>query len=263
VPDWRSLIKTTLENLDGGRYRVPGAVLLDALQKAALAQGQDFRAMLREERKRFGEFLQGLAPEVELQYRGQHDMLVGLKGAGERPPDPNASEVLKFRSDVYKAFTRASQRPFVYSARLDLFTQDVAEPGAVQVPQITQEELLNERREFAKTIIGPLGAVVLASLDGFNPLGSFQKVVLQNKHGRAWRAFHSASIDRRLSAWARENSLNVSPVWRGERVQSYTDREVVMQIISYMNDEEIAQMHLPARAVTIGVNAILSRAVAK
>jgi hypothetical protein len=259
MPEYRSLIKATLEDLGANQYLVPGAKFLTSLQKAGLEVGIDFRAMLREEHKKLGEFLHTFEPEVVVKKRGQNDMLVGLQGAIERPTPVTESEVRNFRSDVYKAFSRVSQRPFVYSSRLDSFTQDETDPGAIRVPQITNEQLIEERREFAQTLNEHLRSQLMTALNDPNPLQSFQKVVLENKFGHAWRVFHSTKIDKRLSDWASATGLHVAPAWRTEHAQSYTDREAVLQIISYMNDSEIAQMHLPARAVTIGLNAILTR----
>jgi len=249
--DWQELIEQVLRDLGGEKVCVPGAKLHTEVSRRAYKEGRDFGTYLAENNQRFAEFLE-TNDRIRLHRRRGADVLVGFDGAilpAQGPP----AEYPVFRDDVYKAFTRITSMPYVYSRSADAFITD---PGSatdvVEVPPVTLEQLLQQRREFAQSITDAQAAQRL--MDAIerspNPLATFQRSLGELGLLRRWHESNYAAIRERVNAWAQENSVEVSDAWFAQRAQpAESPQEILAELSRHLTDEEVRQMAIPFRAV--------------
>lgn len=120
--EYMALVRRALESLGGNEHYVPGAKLLQTVQREAELAQFDFHSDLRAENLRFGDYLETLAPQVKVHKRGPADMLVGLETAHfEIPESRKRSPSYEFRQDVYRAFVRRDNAAFTYKPDNDEF----------------------------------------------------------------------------------------------------------------------------------------------
>jgi hypothetical protein len=176
-------------------------------------------------------------------------MLVGLEGATEGPPLPEARTV---REDVYRAFTRVDARPYNYSRSQDRFTQEALDDGdVIPGPTITQDDLMAERRDFAAAQAAIVQVALYAALDEPQPLTAFQKAVNGNRLQRQWRRFRLERILQRVDTWVGQHGMAVSPTWLNEEapVAAWPIRTVMEYLLAEMSDDELRGLNVPVRAV--------------
>ena len=103
------------------------------------------------------------------------------------------------RGDVYQAFTRVVEVPFVYSPDSDRFlSEDVAEGRTIRVPEITVDTLILDRRQFAESLDPQSQESLLDALSRSpNPVGCKKAV-----RGKLGSAFPTAQGQRHQSIGA-------------------------------------------------------------
>lgn len=259
--DWTRIVEEALEELEGRKHYVPGAKLHGEVRSRGLKAGDDFLEYLRRSGTPFRQFL-GRVPGICLHTRPHPhtDMLVGFDGAtlpvdtAPRPADQRRA-TLRFRRDVYEAFTRIRPVPYVYVPTSDEFTTEAGEgTGCVNVPSATLEEHLQVRRDFAGSVDREeVQTELLKAIDGSaNPLTAFQKAVAQSGMTSEWIDFNARAVRQRIDAWASQNNIEVRDewFWRGPEPEAVdTPQEILAEMTNYMTEDEVRNMSIPFRAV--------------
>ncbi|WP_033365601.1 hypothetical protein [Bordetella sp. FB-8] len=129
-------------------------------------------------------------------------------------------ERISFRTDVFNAFTKilSEGQCYWYSREKDEFFVDGANAEGqsdIQVPFLTLEDVLTERRDFANTVTAMAQRdELLGALNaGEAPLGSFSRAVKINHLERAWHIFRVARLAQRIKGWAESVGVKNSPSW--------------------------------------------------
>lgn len=257
--DWSVLVEEVLTDLGGRDLCVPGAKLHTEVSKRGLRQGDDFGQYLRNKGMTFAEFLQLDRRLAVHKFRGT-DILVGFDGAVV-PTRPGAARTARFREystfrdDIYSAFTRVSPVPYVYVRSTDQFTTEPGEAGdGVGVPPVALENLLEQRRAFAKSLDeNDVRDKLVQALEwSSNPLASFHWTVGELRLQRHWHDFNYKAILEKIHNWAETNGVAVSPAWFSERPEgrtAETPQQVLYELARHMTDEEIRSIAVPFRAV--------------
>ncbi|MGB2694434.1 MAG: hypothetical protein WBD55_04505 [Dehalococcoidia bacterium] len=260
--DWIALAQESLEELGGKQFYVPGAKLHSHIRAKGIEKGQDFLQYLRGRGVTFRQFMQDAGETISVRVAPppRTDMLVGFTGAAVRESDPEKRpakqyrEALRFRRDVYGAFTRITPVPYLYDPANDLFTTEPPEDvDCLEVPALALDLLLNERKQFAESFeLESVRNELLRSIEkSANPLAAFQKAVLDNGLAARWHQFSYQIVRRRIEAWAQDHKLPVRDEWfmapRAETLS--TPQEILAELAHHMTDEDARNLLVPLRAV--------------
>lgn len=256
---WTELVEEALRELGGQEVYVPGAKLHAEVTNLGLKERREsFKEYLDTEGISFRQFLQKMA-QVRVDVQPGTDMLVGLPGAdmpkaAEHRARRRARGGPMLRDDIYAAFTRVSQRPYVYVPSTDEFTTDPGDaPDQVSVPPVSLEALLGDRQQFAKSLEDDAERELMSAVKySANPLAAFHWKAGELALLPRWHAFNYELIQNRVKAWADENGLMASESWfTPRRPGDLIDdpQRILAEVARHMRDEEIRELAIPFRAV--------------
>lgn len=261
MTDWNQVVLQALEELDAGKIFTRGAKLRDTVAEIVSDQGTSLQDYLSQTNQKFVDLLDSM-PEVVVHRRSGTDMYVGLQGAewpavtGEESKGYHRSPN-KLRQDLYDALTKISELTFYYVPSRDVFTQNTTESESterISLPLVTLQDLLNQRREFAReqTTEESITNLIISIDHSPKPLADFQISLGRLRLGKAWHSFKATSLRKDIENWATENKLSISPSWIGEEWrESIADspQALMARFAGYMTEEEIRATLVPFRAV--------------
>lgn len=208
---------------------VPAAPLKPLVVRHAQKMGLAFPPQ-GHERLKFIDFLDLFPLVIRTRRRPGQDALV-VKAANadlleqlakEEPISATKQEHVSFRSDVFNAFTKILPpgQCYWYSKATDKFLPNGAsadKQSLVQVPSLTLEEALTERRDFAATAAAAeCREELLGALKGpGGQLGAFSHMVKAQHLERAWHVFRVDRVAQRIDAWAKSSGITRSGAWEG------------------------------------------------
>jgi hypothetical protein len=251
---WVELVEEVLTDLGGRTTCVPGAKLHTEVSKIGFRKSEDFGEYLRAQAVTFSQFLER-NPKLTVHRRPGADVLVGFDGAILPVRTRGARDYTVLREDVYSAFTRISPNPYVYVPTTDLFTTQPGEAiDPVDVPAITLDDLLVQRKEFAKSLESE------EARDGLTrsiersptPLISFQRTVNALGISRQWHDFKYRDVKASIEKWATEKGVAVSQGWFSQQSDIppiESPQTILSELARHMTDEEIRSIAIPFRAV--------------
>lgn len=250
---WESLTISALRDLRADAVMVPGAKLRQRMVEIGRQDGFDVAAQVANSGSSFSK----LATQVDgvtVRTQTGSDILVGLHGA--RVPDvtrPDSDKIRysALRKDVYQAFTRISNIPYVYLPGSDKFvTVDQAEGPSVEVPGPTLESLIAIRRQFVATLPQDSRQPLLDALDrSANPLSDFRQEVAACGQFDKWYSMQAEDIKHRVVEWARRNELTPRDAWFRHPQMTYSPHRTLALLAPYLTPEEIRELRIPFRAV--------------
>lgn len=255
MTDWSDIITEALKELQADSVFTRGAILHSKIREIARRHDADFDQHLKETNQRFSSAVQQVE-DIELHKRPHTDMYVGLKGAKwpEIKAEWTPRNQLRFRADVYEAFTRISDNDYWYLPDTDEFRNDVSQDETlekIRVPSVTLESLLEQRRRFADESEAPeeLRKAIERSP---NPLAAFQSEVNQQRLGQRWHIYKSKALMESIEQWAEQHDIAFSLRWTES--ESMDDRpqspqQLMATFAAYMTDEEVRSISVPFRAV--------------
>ena len=248
---WSELTLRALNDLGGGSRMVVGAKLRQKMVEVGRAEKLDVAEYVSTSQDSFSALVEGVADVVVRRRRGS-DVLVGMAGAKE-PEVERVSPVHRgaLRGDVYQAFTRVVQIPFVYSPETDRFlSEEMAEGRTIRVPEVTVETLIKDRMQFVESLEGEVQRPLLDALSRSpNPLAAFRQAVEALEILDKWGPEQSKIVWSRVERWATENGVTPRTTWvRGSRKGQSAHRTLV-RLAAYMTANEIRQLQIPFRAV--------------
>lgn len=254
VINWPTLVATALTDLGGRRATVTGAALYGKIAELTRTQGGEFREFLNGVPLTFREFLERHG-EVEIYTRPGSDMLVAFPGVAPPPAAAARTSLSRHRSDVYDAFTRIRPGSYYYVLDRDQFTAQPEEGSrAVPVPQISLDELSDQRRSFVQDLTDEGMRDGLTSALDFspNPLASFHRTLSEYRLLRRWHEFNYTLLRKKIMSWAEENAIPVRDDWFSQRTDQETlesPQHMLAGIAEYMTDDEVRDLNIPFRAV--------------
>lgn len=259
MTDWTSLILKALTDLGAEQVLVPGGKLREQVVKLGENEGQQFDEFLKSKAIKFGQLLEQIQQDVEVFRKPGADIYVGYKGASWPPNLPGqwASDKKKglLRPDVYDALTKIVNTPFYYVHQRDEFTQNPDEKDkAIELPKVTLDALIEERREFAclQKASGIRNTLLEAIDSSSNPLTDFQRATTDLGLRQNWHQFRYARLQQRLETWAVNNEVPLSKSWFvSKRRNEYAEgpQAILAKFSQYMTDDEARGVHVPFRAV--------------
>ena len=261
MEEWTEIVRAALTQIGGDKVLVPGAKLRKEVERVGNERGTDISAHLRNSGLRFGQFLQTIE-NLQIHPRPGSDLYVGLEEAKwpdttQRKASTDRRSEKQIRQDAYQAFTIVSSEPFWYAHRSDEFTQEPDEgEDVVQIPATTRNHLIEDRRAFAESLNDPVARVaILAALDpntSAQPLKQFRSEIMSRALGKPWHEFKFEKLSSRISTWAADKEVRVSPSWfvrsPTERVSAHS-HQVLTTLARYMTESEIRALNIPFRAV--------------
>ena len=251
--NWESLTLRALQDLRADAVMVPGAKLRQKMVELGRQEGIDVAAQVANSGSSFSK-LTAQVDGVTVRTQTGSDVLVGLHGA--RVPDITGSDSDKIRysplrKDVYQAFTRISNIPYVYLPGSDKFvTVDQAEGPSVKIPGPTLESLITIRREFVATLPPDSRQPLLDALNrSANPLSDFRREVAACGMFDKWYSVQAQDIKDRVVEWAKLNELTPRDAWfRHPRMTNSPHRTLAL-LAPYLTPDEIRELRIPFRAV--------------
>jgi hypothetical protein len=253
---WPQLIYDTLRALGGQENFVPAAKLKTQIEILGNRRGLSLKD--RRSGMPFGVFLETI-PGIEVHRQQIGDILVGFPTTP--PPTPGLTGGRRtgtgfhvFRKDVYEALTRVIVGGFVYDPGKDVFKpRDGSDDELIALPLVTFETLRQVRQRFIHEIGVPDQSVALGeALRSSNPLGNFQKVLVEKGLTAMWHEFHYRTLKSTLESWATENGLPVKPEWFAPAIGRDTGtsaQEAFSNLLKFMTPDEIRSLSIPFRAV--------------
>lgn len=229
---WAPVVKSALDEYLSKKSSaepmvVPAAPLKPLVVRHAQNMGLAFPPQ-DHERLKFIDFLDLFPSVIRTRRRPGQDALV-VKAANadllekvsqEEPISAAKQEQVSFRSDVFNAFTKILPpgQCHWYSKVTDKFLPYGAsdyKQSLVQVPSLTLEEALTERRDFADTAAAEkCREQLLVALNGpEGQLGAFSGVVKAQHLERAWHVFRVDRIAQRIDAWTKSSGITRSNAW--------------------------------------------------
>lgn len=261
MTDWKQVILQALEELDSRNILTRGAKLRDKVAEIVSEQGTDLQAYLSSTDQKFVDLLDGIS-EVVVHRRPGTDMYVGFHEAAWPAVTGGESRryhrgTVKLRQDLYDALTKISERIYYYVPSRDVFTQDSIEEESTEriaLPPVTLDDLLTQRREFAKeqTTDDAITNLLNAIDHSAKPLADFQASLSRFRLSSAWHLFKADDLKNAVEKWALENRLPVSPSWIGEEWRESveeTPQRLMARFAGFMTEEEIRAILVPFRAV--------------
>lgn len=261
MPDWNAIINQALRELKADVTFTRGAVLRNKIEEICKESEDDFDAYLKGSNQRFVQVIQQVSG-VAIRRLPDTDMFVGLEGAdwpefrvgeSEGSGQPKSR---RFRSDVYDAFTKISDRGFWYFSDFDEFTQEIPASDSrikISLPAVTLDQLREQRRSFAALQSDDLNEELIRATDrSANPLAQFQAMISRHKLGQKWHKFKADTLMEQIQNWAKENSIEFRPSWV-ESDQAQESRKSPQRLMAdfafLMTDDEIRSISVPFRAV--------------
>ena len=248
---WSELTLRALKDLGGESQMTVGAKLRQKMLELGREENLDVGAYVAES----GESFSGLIEEVTgivVRRRPGRDILVGTPDAKE-PKWKFGSPIRRgaLRGDVYQAFTRVVQVPFVYSPDRDRFvSEDNAEGRTIRVPEMSVDTLIKDRQQFVESLEVEMQAPLLDALDhSSNPLSAFRQCVERLGILDRWGLEQSRIIWRRVEKWATENNVTPGPNWYSRSQTEESAHRTLSRLADYMTASEIRQLKIPFRAV--------------
>lgn len=251
MSDWGQLVRETLAELGATETMVPGSKLRVALNaKDRTLADAALAAVFPQSFANAVSNIDG----VSVVRRPGTDVLIGLDGS--RPP--HVARTSKLRDDVFAAFTRISEKPYVYLRDQDRFTSDYeTATDGVPVPSLNLPKLMDERRRFAEQLDDDAAKIQIATAidSSMNPLFAFQRKVTELGLGGAWHRYHLAILVDAIESWAKDNTLTPAPVWFADVAPAVhlaslvTPQDVLSRLARFMTNEEIRSLAIPFTAV--------------
>jgi hypothetical protein len=256
--EWQTIVVDVLKSLGADSAPVPGAKLRGHVDADGMRRGLSLQEFLASRELRFGDFLEALAG-IDVRRQPVGDLLVALPGANwsgvKSREGTQRSPANQLRQDVYDTFTRINDRPFRYSLQADRFSRDLqSDSPTVEVPSVTLEVLLEERRAFTDALPDVEQKTQLKrSIDySANPLGDFTRTVVTLGLGRKWHDFQYEAIKRRVNAWAASARVAPRPEWftaKSAMAEVTKPQELLAIVAKYMTDDEVRATSVPFRVV--------------
>ena len=248
---WSELTLRALKDLGGESQMVVGAKLRQKMVELGRAQDLDVAAFVAGSAESFSGLLDGVAGVV-VRRRPGSDVLVGTASAKE--PEwqrVSAGSRGALRGDVYQAFTRVVQVPFVYSPETDRFlSEEVAEGRTIRVPEVTVETLIEDRRRFVASLEAEMQGPLLDALSRSpNPLTAFRQAVERLGILDKWGPEQSKIVWSRVEAWAAEHSVTPRASWFRHGRTAESAHRTLSRLAPYMTANEIRQLQVPFRAI--------------
>lgn len=244
---WAPLIQAALDEYLSKKsatepVAVPAAPLKPLVVRHAERAGLAFPPEGYEHFK-FVDFLE-LFPSVVKAHRrpGQDALVVRAQDADlvdrlvlEEQNRPSAKrEHVNFRGDVFNAFTKIlpPERSHWYSRVEDKFFEDdsvINDKLLVQVPTLTLEDALDERRDFACTVkdVDQQELLRRALDESRGPLGAFGKAIKEGRLEGQWHLFRVDRVTRRIKDWADSVGLEVNPAWESPTRRAQPESDTV------------------------------------
>ena len=178
------------------------------------------------------------------------DVLIGLEGA--LPPSP-ADGRPSLRPDVYAAFTRFGT-DYWYDPEKDEFRPGPPDEGALECPEVHQNDLAEIRRGFAETVAEPSHGELLSTLDGQEgSLARFRAAVSRTHLTADWERFRYKVLSEKIRQWATSQDLTVQSAWfhRGQSARKHYSRprQLLHNLADVMTDDEARAILIPVSAV--------------
>ena len=251
---WEKLTNTALLALGADTEMVPGAKLRAQMVELGSSTGLDVAEHVVESGMSFSKLVERISGVV-LHRRVGSDVLIGLDGA--RPPqDTTASFDGKkryggIRTDVYQAFTRVSQIPFVYLPGTDRFVpENQAQGTSIEVEGQTLDGLISYRDKFVRTL--PEGDQQLL-LDALNhsasPLSDFRREIANRGLLAKWSSSQEEIIEEQAIQWAKKNNVTPRDVWFQRSQITNSPHRTLVRLAPYLTADEIREIRVPFRAV--------------
>ncbi len=248
---WSELTLRALKDLGGDSRMVVGAKLRQKMAELGRAQDLDVAAYVAGSGDSFSVLLDGVAGVV-VRRRPGSDVLVGTAAAKE--PEWQRVSVSSrgaLRGDVYQAFTRVVQVPFVYSPDSDRFlSEEIAEGRTIRVPEVTVDTLIRDRRQFVESLDRELQESLLDALSRSpNPLTAFRQAVERLGILDQWGPEQSKIVWSRVERWAAEHSVTPRASWFRHSRPAESAHRTLSRLAPYMTANEIRQLQIPFRAI--------------
>ena len=248
---WSELTLRALKDLGGESQMTLGAKLRQKMLELGREKNLDVGAYVAESEESFSGLIEGVAGVV-VRRRPGHDVLVGTPDA-EEPKWKSGSPIRRgaLRGDVYQAFTRVVQVPFVYSPDRDRFlSEENAEGHTIRVPEVSVDTLINDREQFVESLDLEMQAPLLDALNRSpNPLSAFRQGVERLGILDRWGFEQSKIIWRRVEKWAMENSVTPRVCWYSRGLTGESAHRTLSRLANFMTANEIRQLKIPFRAV--------------
>lgn len=254
MDDWEKLTKQALKALQADSVMVPGAKLRAQMVEIGTAAGFDVAEHVTQSGTSFSKLI---APVngVVVHPRVGSDVLVGLKGARLPTQTTTSSEAGSrsggLRSDVFQAFTRVSQIPFVYLPGTDRFVPaNEAQGASIEVDGQTLERLILYRQEFVKTLPQDDQQPLLDTLiHSTNPLSDFRREISARGMLAKWSSAQEETIKEKIIQWARNNNVTPRDAWFRRSQVADSAHRMLVRLVPYLTADEIRELHIPFRAV--------------
>ncbi len=250
---WAELVRRVLREAGGEETLVTGAKLKQILVSAS-GDEHALDSYLRAMGMRFKTFLER-TDGVEVKTQVGTDMLVGLEGAGWPTTSlAQTSEQPRLRQDLYEALTVLSEAGYHYSPSTDEFASGRGDAsGAIAMPPVTFEDLIDQRRKFAESLgDSPHAQALIGALEkGASPLANYKRELARTGLSDDWHRFKFDHLYAKLSEWASTNGIAVSPAWHNTSFDPGRDtpQQIITRLVQYMSEQEIRNMNVPFRAV--------------
>ena len=248
---WSELTLRALKDLGGESQMVVGAKLRQRMVELGRREDLDVAAYVSGSGHSFSGLLDVVAGVV-VRRRPGSDVLVSTADAKE-PEWQSVSPVRRgaLRGDVYQAFTRVVQIPFVYSPETDRFlSEEIAEGRMIGVPEVTVDALIQDRQQFVETLEGEVQGPLLDALRRSpNPLAAFRQAVEGLGILDKWGSEQAKIVWSRVESWAAQNSVTPRASWFRPRRSADSAHHTLSRIAPYLTANEIRQLQIPFRAV--------------
>ena len=233
---------------------VPGAKLRQRMVQLGLEEGFDVAEYVENSGSSFSK-LAAQVDGVTVESQPGSDVLVGLHGA--RVPDDglhSGSAKVRYgalRKDIYQAFTRVSNVPYVYLPGSDKFVAaDQAEGPSIEVEGPTLERLVDVRRRFVETLSQDSQQPLLDALNrSANPLSDFRHELIARGIFDKWSAMQAEVIKSLVIEWAKRNDLTPRDTWFRPPQTANTTHQTLALLARYLTAEEIRELRIPFRAI--------------
>ena len=254
MDDWEKITKNAIRALHADSVMVSGAKLRAQMVAIGTSAGFDVAKHVAESGTSFSKLIADVNGVV-VHSRIGSDVLVGFDGADFPTETPAHSEATSryggLRSDVFQAFTRVSQIPYVYLPGTDRFVPaNEAQGRSIEVEEPTLERLIFYRQEFVKTLPPDDQQPLLDTLNrSTNPLSEFRREIAARGILSKWSSAQEETLREKIVQWAKENNVTPRDAWfRRPHVMNSAHRTLA-RLTPYLTADEIRELHIPFRAV--------------
>lgn len=252
--NWESLTVRALRDLGADAVMVPGAKLRQLMVELGNEEGLDVVAHVANSGSSFSKLV-ATVNGVTVRSQPGSDVLIGLHDAvvPDDAPRPDAAKIRygALRKDVYQAFTRVSNVPYVYLPGSDKFVKaEQAEGTSIEVDGPTLESLISVRRKFVEMLPQDAQQPLLDALDrSASPLSDFRREAIARGIFEKWSAMQAEVIRSHVVEWAKRHDLTPRDSWFQNPRVTNSPHQTLTLLAPYLTAEEIRELRIPFRAI--------------